>query len=205
MANRIEPIRVQRELRARFNMDESTPVPNLAPEILPVVAVDDLDPLYCFPAGIGQYAAYLGPAAVAGEYSYVEIVNPANSGWIAKVNADVSYLSQVQAVGMGWASTTLTATLTQQTAIYSLDARENLACPARAATPLQVWSGTDASAALVSVFRAVRIPTVSTSVPAIQNLVMVPGTYFALRADAVNMALYVNFHWVQRKIEGAED
>jgi hypothetical protein len=71
--------RLTRELRIKGNQ----PAPVLAPEIQPVIVVEGERPELLYLQDERRYSASLSHAAVAAEYFYAILVNPAGSGMLA--------------------------------------------------------------------------------------------------------------------------
>lgn len=66
-------------LRRLFDLKEGTIAPGVMPEVAPHVDVDPNKPEYEYLRGIGLRGAEISAGAVAGEYSYVQLVNPAGN------------------------------------------------------------------------------------------------------------------------------
>ena len=78
--NEIQAARYNSLLHKLLAMKEGAPSPLLAPEIFPVIQLEEPQPDWPFLQGIYRKGWYREMAAVVAEYSHLELANPAGSG-----------------------------------------------------------------------------------------------------------------------------
>jgi hypothetical protein len=70
----------------RLGMKTGTPAPTIAPEIMPMLALENDRPEWGFPKGEMACSGVFTTGIVAGQYAIVNIVNPLTSGVLAVID-----------------------------------------------------------------------------------------------------------------------
>jgi hypothetical protein len=108
MVNEIQVGRVNAILTKLLSMKEGSPSPVLAPEVLPVVVLENDRPEYVFLGGGKLCAGGLEQAAVALERPFVQLFNPVGSGVLLVVHYAKFESTTTQQIQVGLSRTPAT-------------------------------------------------------------------------------------------------
>lgn len=176
----------QKRLKKAFGIEGGSPAPSLAPEIVPVVITKDLsvgDP-YATSDDI-PYVASATQSAVAGEYSYLGIGNPATSGVVATIHS----CQVANQTGAGYQNFGYLVGEGLPTAVPNAMERMIIGEPDDQVPPTAVNIQVDhlvSGAQLTKIFE-LYVPTTADFFPL--GITLFPGWFFGMRSSAVNQQI----------------
>jgi len=199
--NDIGQDRFQRRLTKELRIKGSMPAPVLAPEIQPVIIVEDERPENLMLQHERRFACSLTLGAVVNEYYYFQLNNPAGRNQIIVIEEfGISRPGAGEAFGFGFADPAVTASLGARD-MYCLDTRIPGVNP-RAGTG-QNLVGTDLGAGLINVFGRVSVLQGDT-VTVRPNVVLTPGHGFSIWKVLPNGDVAGWCIWRERRAEDGE-
>ena len=101
---------IQKKLREAMGVKEISPAPTMAPEVVPVIIAEDVSgSVPDAPVYDSAWLTRKGQTAVAAQYSYVELWNPATSGLILEVPEVQVEVSAASHCHLRWLATDIGA------------------------------------------------------------------------------------------------
>ena len=199
--NDIGQDRFNRRLTKEMNIKGAMPAPVLAPEIVPVVIVEDERTENLHLQLEHRFGCTLTLGAVAGEYYYFQLWNLAGTDSLVVVEEfGVGCVNNVQAFDFGYANLTLKPSLGLR-AHFCLDTRAAKWVPRTAHAGPMV--GTDAGGGALQVFG--RCSTLQAkSIIVRPNVVLSPGHGFSIWVPTANKDINGWCFWRERHAESGE-
>ena len=200
--NDIGQDRFQARLTKELRIGGSMPSPVLAPEIVPVLVVEGERPENLHLQRERRYSCTLALAAVAGEYFYFQLNNPAGRNGIVVVE-EIGVCrgsAGTSIIDFGYANATLSPSLAARDS-YCLDTRTPGRTPR--AGVAEVLVGTDAGAGSLQVFGRCRGAGERTLIVR-PNVVLTPGFGFSVWNTFANEAFAGYCFWREREMMNGE-
>lgn len=194
--------RFNTRITKELSVDGDHPVPVVAPEIQPVIVLEGYRPELLHLQREHRFICTLTLGAVAGEYYYFHLWNPAGSNTMVVVEGfEVCNSSANAWMDMGPAVVAMKASLTGRAA-YCLDTRlpQNALGRPGIAEPL---CGTDPATGGIAAFGRFGLPQY-VSVYRSLDYVLSPGAGFGLFDPYVNEAIHGYCIWRERRFENGE-
>lgn len=200
--NEIGQDRFQRRLNRELRIPGDQPAPILAPEIQPVLVVEDERPELLHLALEHRFCCTLTLAAVVNEYYYFHLWNPAGSNMLMVVErVVVTDASGNMQMDFGPAIATMIPSLTGRAA-YCLDTRVPQT-PLGRPCVAEPYVGTDLATGGIATFG--RLGAVVQTPSCIDlDYVMHPGNGFGMMDTAVNEGIVGWCIWRERRAESGE-
>jgi hypothetical protein len=200
--NRIGNARFQRRLTRELRIDGVEPSPVLAPEVQPVVVLEAERPELTYLDREERFGGSLALGAVAGEYAYAFLVNPAESHALITVTDVFLAASGIAAYDLGNYNPTFVASLAGR--LYdSLDQRVPQTATGQPGLA-QFWMGTDPNTGGV-VNNVVRLRVIANTMVHVRPMyVLPPGEGLGIFQDPVNTSFYGGVWWRERHAEDGE-
>lgn len=190
MFNEINEGGLNQVLSRRLGMQGGAPASACAPEVFPTLTLENDRPEWGYLKGERLCSTQLFRAAVAGQFSSVQMYLPANSNTIAVVtklqvlNANQSLVSRLTGISGGIGPWTAQGTATRdfrwaanRTSVI-VETIANVAQPANTALALFNFNAQELA----------------------DPIVIVPGTALAVIGNVVNQAVSVNVAWYERPV-----
>lgn len=196
--NDIGADRFQARLTKELRIKGSMPAPVLAPEIVPVLVVEGERPENLILQRERRYACGLTLGAVAAEFYYFQLNNPAGRNGVVIV--EEIGISCANPWDFGYSDDAVTASLGLR-ASYCLDTRVPWHGP-RIGIGNPVI-GTDIAAGLINVFGRVNSGA-ATFVVIKPNVVLTPGHGFSIWVTVLNVMVHGYMIWRERQLEDGE-
>ena len=199
--NDIGQDRFQARLTKELRIKGSMPAPVLAPEIVPVLIVENERTENLHLQREHRFSCTLTLAGVANEFYYFQLWNPAGAHGIVVVEEfGLTDVASTGAVDFGYADVAVKASLGARDS-FCLDTR----VPGR--TPRQgvalPFVGTDLGAGIIDVFGRTLCGT--TWFPQIKpNVVLTPGYGFSIWCSVVQQGIAGYCFWLERQAEDGE-
>lgn len=200
--NEIRGGKFQRRLTKELDIPGDEPSPVLAPEVQPVIVVEGERPELMYLEREERFGGSLALGAVAGEFAYAFVVNPAGSQALITVTDVFLAASATSAYDLGEYNPTFVASLAGR--LYdALDQRIHQTATGQPGLA-QFWMGTDPNTGGVTNV-VLRVRTLANFLNHVQpNYVLQPGEGFGIWQDPVNTAFYGGVWWRERRAEDGE-
>lgn len=187
--------RFSRRLQRELAISGESPAPVTAPEIQPVIVVENERPELQHLALEHRFSATMTLGAVAGEYYYFHLWNPATSRSLLIVEEFNVCAPSTQSFDFGVANIAFYASLSGRAA-YCLDARvpQNAIARPCVGDPM---CGTDVNTGGIATFG--RIRTIGSAMyRVLPGYVLAPGDGFGIFQPAVNLDVVGYIWWRER-------
>lgn len=182
----IQAPELARRLQRKFDTDGPGPTHTLAPEIVPVVLVEDLTPALPEDTGfIRQCVGTVYQAGVAAEYAHAQLFNPDGSGSILHAEMAVVSIGAADTVNVAFYDTRLG----NDGSVYFRDRR-------LAGSPVGAVTNDSGGAELGTNIAPIESPgDEAITIPL--DIILAPGQGLVLNVG-VNNALNASFWWTER-------
>ena len=193
---------VNQILSRRFEI-QGAPAPMMASELFPMVVLEDDRPEWKYLANEKYAVGYLSEAAAVGNYSIVQLDNPASSGAILVVEQIELYNSSsaVQVYAISLQSGSLLSRLAAQT-YQGMPRDSRFAWDQSSRSVGLMRSGISASLLQEDVMRIACPPSTQYSIKV--PWVLGPDTVLSVAHATTNTAASVGFYWRERAATRAE-
>lgn len=185
-------------LSKRLNVQGGSSAPAVAPELFPVLALENDRPEWSWLTGEILGASALVEGATAAQFSKVQLYNPPGSGLIVTVVASLAISPATVAIAR--CPNTYVPTLLNNGATTQRDFRSRWA--AANITTARTFRGAEAAA--TANVRNVWIIPGANYIPFYEPIVLAPGGTLEWAAATVNQALTVSILWRERSAQPGE-
>ena len=200
--NEIQVGRYSALLQRLFAIKGAAPSPQLSSEIMPTFPLEVDRPEWKYLANERLCWGVGAQAAVAGERSHVQLVNPTQSSALMVIERLLIAPTGGTTVRIGHMDSPMSGGGVAQAASGFRDSR--LARGSQVSSG-QVWTGSDAAVLVTSQLHNVGFTgTPNPGFVMEHSIVLTPGTGLGLACFTVNIPLSVNFAWRERKLEPDE-
>jgi len=199
----MEPInitRFQNKVRAIYGMRGGNPIPTIA-ELQPILAIEVDRPEWGYAAREDSFGVFASQAGVAGNFGFVGLFNPANSGVIAVVEfaKNISSIAVLLTCG----AEVLPAN-TQAVVFGNRDTRRHDGLPAATQPPAacRLLTGTAAAFAANQAHWQLGVTaTLEAQTPPRYHAVISAGGWWVALGGVVNTTITTTFMWRERNVE----